>query len=178
MLHILQQPHKKSQIRSILCIIIFNSNIRWNQMNKFSTWVESSCEYSNLFFFFKCFCSTASSRLDHSCSPPLPGSGAAVGLLHGAHCSKHQPLIPPRPWRFVSGFTQWRTSSLPGRGATSVHGRACFSAYCSAPRIPLEGTAPLRVGSVRGPNAWRSMREQLSVMRGGIYTRNPPFLSV
>lgn len=33
----------------------------------------------------------------------------------------HPPLFPPYP-RFVSEFTQRRTSCLPGHGATSVHG--------------------------------------------------------
>lgn len=77
--------------------------------------------------------------------PPVPHTHTelwiATGLLHGAHCLLHLPLIPPYSWRFVSEFTQRRTSCLPVRGATSVHG-CVRRAECKLQRIVLSSMKP------------------------------------
>lgn len=116
-------------------------------------------------------------------SVPLPSQAvwAAVGLLHRARCSGIRLLSHHI---HDDSCPSWHSGARPAyRG---VEPQACmavrdvlsasFSAYCSVPCIPLQSpgrcidTAPLRV-LVRGPNAWRSMREQLSVILSYI---NPP----
>lgn len=105
--------------------------------------------------FHLCFYSTASSRLDHICSPPLSVSRAAVGLLHGAHrscirlCSHHihDDSCPSLHSGAHPAYQDMEPHACMAARAVLGVG---FSAYCSAPCIPLQtprrciGTAPLR----------------------------------